>query len=915
MDYDVIIVPTYMQAEAWRKREAIERPGGLFGLTVATFETWIADLWELNGDGRQLVDSNVREALMRKTARMSAQNGGSQARGLASLATRCVRRAAGVKVFEQAADLVRRGCAVSGLSAQENSFLSLIARYEDSLQALGLIEVGEAAALLAQSSEKVFRRPLRVLVTGSGGLTWIQNQFFSQCSSLQATVLSAEGAGGIEKAPPGVQVRFAFPSGKLAQPGLVADIISSMGEMDGVVITGSQPLDLFERLEERLLDMGCSIRLQAVKPFSQTDFGKAFFACYQASREEVSNQAFLSDAVGSFFGGFSRSDALQVDKELRINRIERKEEAFARLREQSESFSQLEQMVRGDNVDECIDAFERRVQASAHGSASWRAEQLAALRKLRSVFEAARFVGVDIDACADMLSRASVALAVQSGGSGLHVLVTSTQLAAALPAGKFDVVVATDLTSEDYPVAEREDALATLMDALGLAPEESALEKARREFTALLKLPKRVAVLSRPLGDANADETYPAVVLEEFVDAYRSDPSDASEVDNAYRLPPLLQDDMVERGEELLFANAHAIERDKAQLTVGEIARPRIDDLNSQTVLQIPPRRRDSSGDYVEGLCVSPSQIEAYLECPYSWFANRRLRIETLDEGFGPLERGSFAHEALETFYRRFQGAGHAKVTEDTLSEARDLMRRITQELAKRQYEMEPGSGRLVATTEIERREVSSLCEQLVNYLDFEAKLLPSFHPAYFEYEIDVDHAVEYAGCRLVGKVDRIDIDDSGHAVIVDYKGSLNAEHEIEGKVEGRCGKVQTRIYAQAVKRVLGLDVVAALYVSYGRTPTVSGAFDPRFVEAAHLPGARIDKCSCGVLEEMPQALEGESENFSLASLTFAAMLNETEAIVDRAMRSMEQGDIAPRPANPSVCAYCPVLACTNRGA
>ncbi len=40
--------------------------------------------------------------------------------------------------------------------------------------------------------------------------------------------------------------------------------------------------------------------------------------------------------------------------------------------------------------------------------------------------------------------------------------------------------------------------------------------------------------------------------------------------------------------------------------------------------------------------CLSPSQIESYLECPYKWFAQRRLRLERFDEGFGPLEMGDF---------------------------------------------------------------------------------------------------------------------------------------------------------------------------------------------------------------------------------------------------------------------------------
>ena len=65
MDYDVVILPSFAQVEAWRKEEARFRERGLFARKVTTFEAWIADLWELYGDGRALVDGVQREVMMR----------------------------------------------------------------------------------------------------------------------------------------------------------------------------------------------------------------------------------------------------------------------------------------------------------------------------------------------------------------------------------------------------------------------------------------------------------------------------------------------------------------------------------------------------------------------------------------------------------------------------------------------------------------------------------------------------------------------------------------------------------------------------------------------------------------------------------------------------------------------------------
>ncbi|MBP3867421.1 MAG: PD-(D/E)XK nuclease family protein, partial [Eggerthellaceae bacterium] len=209
-----------------------------------------------------------------------------------------------------------------------------------------------------------------------------------------------------------------------------------------------------------------------------------------------------------------------------------------------------------------------------------------------------------------------------------------------------------------------------------------------------------------------------------------------------------------------------------------------------------------------------------------------------------------------------------------------------------------------------ERRELDACKRQLVDYLDFEAAFLPTFHPAYFEHEIGVQDGVVYAGHPFMGIVDRIDVDDAGNAVIVDYKGSVGPAHEIAGKGVHDPGKVQTRMYARAVERALGLKVVGAFYVSYGKSHGCAGAFDGRAIEAAHVPNARVGKCSCAL--EQPDCVD-QVDDFS--QLTFSGMLDATEALVSDAIDSMVAGRVQPAPATPDACRYCPVANCSARGA
>lgn len=924
MGFDVVIMPSLAQVEWWRKRTADASSSGLFSQVVTTFDAWVADLWELHGDGRLPVDGVQREMLMRAAAEALAAEGGVGALDKATMlafapaAAKCVRLASGLEELEQVIEAVRNGLGADRFSERERAFALLIARYGELLRAHGFIELGAAAIALSRKGDELFPRGVRVFMPMTTPLTWVQERFFDLCGKAKLVVQKADDEC-VGQAPPGVDVRFGCPSGALAQPGLVADIIEEYAGGESVVVTCRDPLGLFDRVSARLGGKR-QLRVQARKPFAETDFGRAFLACTQCVRDDSWDPAVLADVLFGPFAGVSRMRAIEIDTSLRGDRMARREDVLQVLRAESEPFSQLEELASDPDADVLIGAFEQRMQADSRHGDSWRAEQLAALARLQRTMAAARMAGVGMEACVASLERASVPVAVCSqvpdGADdkvGGPVFMGTQPVAAQLEPGSFDVAVVADLTSESYPVADKDDAVATFFSKLGLEVPDSALGRARREFNALLGLPRKVLALVRPLGDVNADATYPAVVLEEFIDAYRADPSQTDDIRNEYRLPASLQVGLAERGEELLFANARACAPTRAQGVAGEVSVPGIADLAPGDESRVMTRRFDSQGNAIQGACPSPSQIETYLECPFRWFAERRLHTGSVDEGFGPIERGTFAHAVLQEFYLRFQAAGYSKVNEGNLDEARELMRAVADEMAQRQCQKAPGE-RLVATTELERREVEALCGQLVDYLDFEASFLPTFHPRYFEYEIDADHAVDYAGYSLVGKVDRIDVDDAGHAVVIDYKGSVGPEHEIAGKDWGHAGKVQTRIYARAVERALGLDVVGAFYVSYGARPQASGAYDPRILEAAHLPGMRHEHCECGLLEMAPAADDQAADGYSLADLTFSRMLDETETIAGQAISAMVAGEIEPRPASSDACRYCKVLACQNRG-
>ena len=361
--YDVVLLPDTDRAVAYRKRAA-DSGCSLMGVTVAAFGAWVRDLWELYGDGRTFVSRLEREALLRaacegpaegccvdpksgKRAQLdgasgrcelaegriaddgvaSAGAGEAGALGLDRVAAACVAAGVGLPAFDAAVQDAQQGVpagagALEGVSCAEVPVLRMIGGYLDRLAQLGMIEPGQALALLP---ELLPQRPLRVLLEDAAPLTPGQEAFFSACPWMDMEVRAASGSQGPVRAPEGVRVRFAFPSGQYAWPALLADIArdalgaaadrgaapaavavpaaaagpaagddgasscedasgSADGYRDGrsagaqaaaVVVAAKDPAVLFGRVAPALVRQGHVVALRGRRRFADTAFGRA----------------------------------------------------------------------------------------------------------------------------------------------------------------------------------------------------------------------------------------------------------------------------------------------------------------------------------------------------------------------------------------------------------------------------------------------------------------------------------------------------------------------------------------------------------------------------------------------------------------------------------------------------------------
>jgi ATP-dependent helicase/DNAse subunit B len=156
------------------------------------------------------------------------------------------------------------------------------------------------------------------------------------------------------------------------------------------------------------------------------------------------------------------------------------------------------------------------------------------------------------------------------------------------------------------------------------------------------------------------------------------------------------------------------------------------------------------------------TELDAYISCPYDYWISRVLGIVPLQEvteDISPLDRGSKVHGILRDFYHSWR----KPVSDENRGEARQML--IS--LAERAFGYE-------AETFRNRREKELfLAVMAERFLDAEEYFWKQgMKPLYLEQKIDNFKLKLSDGTEVVieAKIDRIDVDDNGNFIIVDYK-------------------------------------------------------------------------------------------------------------------------------------------------
>lgn len=451
--------------------------------------------------------------------------------------------------------------------------------------------------------------------------------------------------------------------------------------------------------------------------------------------------------------------------------------------------------------------------------------------------------------------------------------------AAALRPDSYDAVLFADVDLDSYPLSHEEGPLATLtaeLDRSGVTLEPAALLRVR--FGRAMQAAHGPVVLARVTHDRQARECYPAAVWTEL--RARAEATGA------------VKPTRVSEGGIVADFDPAAGEGIECKRVACEAPQH----LSEAAVPYLVLRRRDGEDENAPLVprLTSASQIEAYSTCPLCWFVSYRVKPQSIDAGFGNMEKGNFVHDVLEHLHARLPQEGMERVTPENLPRAQELLHEVFDETLAEHAGKRGTEGSLVPLSAVEERQVAEILPQLEGVLAYESEALAPFAPRYLEFAFN-ELQVEYAGWPLGGRIDRVDVDAENRAVVIDYKHRSGVEEfkladpTVRDEETGEAPiddprwlppHTQTLIYAQAMRRALGLDTRAALYFSTkGGKPALRGAASAELLE---------EERGDGRIPGLKKGFPGEG-----GSMDFDALLDRVEAGIAERLRELEAGNVA----------------------
>ena len=478
-------------------------------------------------------------------------------------------------------------------------------------------------------------------------------------------------------------VTFLSPLGQLAEAESISRYISQCVESGSksFVVYTSNPQKVWDALSQKLAAKGIAAHYKRSVRIQDSLTGRAFASLidayvtlneraeleknidYQASEHQMGDMSWwpprtLTDYLISPISGISVERAWMLDKSWRGNRtlyatrvLETLSKAAMSSRLCAETIKSLELGRIGSAAQRIIEYLSAEASDEQSGAAQSKEtllqnqESLKVMSKIVSSAQELHEAGLKltpqtlksfIDLCKDQ----SVMMPVSNGiKSDIQVLIAPVSQAHSFEPHMFDTVIFQGMDTLNFGVKASDGALQEFVRHASKTPRVSEFARYQRDFyTALTTASTSVA-----FEKVEQKDVFNAVALSEVKACY---PKDYAKKTGLVR------------GEEEVLVNLlpQALNPERvAELPTiesGEI------DPKLKNIVVLPRHlTRETLEQELQGLIevsreglplLSASQIETYLECPYKWFTQRRIKISQVDTDFAPMQIGTFIHRVLE---------------------------------------------------------------------------------------------------------------------------------------------------------------------------------------------------------------------------------------------------------------------------
>ena len=785
---------------------------------------------------------------------------------------------------------------------------------------------------------------------------------------------------GNEVTPSGA-VTFLSPLGQHAEAESISRYISQCVESGSksFAVYTSNSQKVWDALSQKLAAKGIAAHYKRSVRIQDSLAGRAFASLidayvtlseraeleknidYQASDHQMGDMSWwpprtLTDYLISPISGISVERAWMLDKSWRGNRtlyatrvLETLSKAAMSSRLCAETIKSLELGRIGSAAQRIIEylsaeTFDEQSEAAQSKELTLQSlqnqESLKVMNKIVSSAQELHEAGLKltsqtlksfIELCKDQAVMMPVSNGIESD---IQVLIAPVSQAHSFEPYSFDAVIFQGMDTLNFGVKASDGALQEFVRHASKTPKVSEFARYQRDFyTALTTASTSVA-----FEKVEQKDVFNAVALSEVKACYPKDYAKKTGV---------------ARGEEEVLVNLLPQAADPERVAeLPTIESGEIDPKLKNIVVLPRHLTRETLEQELQGLIevsreglplLSASQIETYLECPYKWFTQRRIKISQVDTDFAPMQIGTFIHRVLELTHATLlaealgcdvtevdsvvestllQDIPGSRITSDNLDHAKQVLDSCFAQVWDEQFNNinRASSNELIPHSIQERKQVENLREDLKDLLEFEASHFIGYQPRFFELRFGrEENVVEYAGAQFTGSIDRVDVNAHGQALIIDYKhkgtndlkaysAKLSLDSELSKEILPR--HVQSAIYAQIMRKQLTkykLEPVAAIYLG-----TKKQKDKPSFALAGMATEAATEHIWNIHPEDKKlrdQAVMVVSQN----SAEFADYLDAWENLIAQKVQAMLSGDVRANPCDKDACKYCPVKLCDKR--